>query len=916
MRTLIPPEKRTWLFFLLLSCLLLGQQAAAGDCHYAKTFNHDLRYEHYNDKNNPKTFYRFSAELYFVCPADPTDYAYHEGTFLVRDSVQGKQVQEKIYFKPSNRPGSFSQGYELVYEAKYDCKDNPFITRHAWCRQVSAAYPHGQDLSVIALRQIAGHTRPYSMALLVLDKNTPPPEQNKDKLASVHINHIALKQADFIPGNSNSPGHDYRFQLIGTEGSKEFEDFVLQARVMKKSSSKMVTVQLKRKSHVAELTYQCSNVMDPILDPSNTCRLVDTSLGVYNTSLFRSFVEDKKNDLLTLLVNSLNPGLRERIRWEALAGTMRPRIFEGGKTEADTPGHVFSSKATIVLELESDRDIKRNGNYDVMFVIERKDGKPVRDINGKEIAMPYPSRYSRSSVNSAVHMVSNLAPGEYIFYGKGKSSLFHWKKTAEIPFTIQFVTGDGLPSFQPGIAILAPREKGVYDSAIPVRISLPDTMKKPTRLTLTWAMVGKSMAREVLRTDVTVQPGRNYTTRQDVAELINKCGGKAGEMQLSVSLAGSHETASVRFNVAMLGEAAKWGGEKKEAAFTLAQPLIVAPRQSQVFMAPAIVKVQIIHRPDMRVNTALAYSPFSTNKMALLLYKPLKKKPVSYQDDGNKATVIYRLNKPGFYRVRAWHRDKVSAVSQWRSFKVDRLKRNVAVSTKPGVIVPMNARVASARPVPHLARGKGMTGGISQAGTAPLGAKSINRQPGLPGKQMHALSTRLRVLPLSRTFQAPATVTLQVQNSPYKRLPFEVLQAGHKWPLQGHSPSRPHLCPPGQADCVDLEPDQARLLPGAVQGQLQGALDTLAIVPGAQQEAGSGQSRQEYAHKPSCGQQRDQPGPGDAESAGPCSPTQTGPAQSGKPEKRSEVHADWKPAHHPGQDQPRRENDCPGPSGA
>ncbi|HHB76055.1 MAG TPA: hypothetical protein ENK84_05890, partial [Desulfobulbus sp.] len=169
----------------------------------------------------------------------------------------------------------------------------------------------------------------------------------------------------------------------------------LEAMATKYIDGQNVDISIRSSGHHIDLSYKCDNINDPFLDPANTCHLVHSPTS-FTDSLTKELVR-QKYPLVYLFSNAIRAAQRQQLIWEALAKSMRPAIFEGGKTQAPEGSKIyFTSGADIILKVESARDIKRSGDQPVLFHIRsshKGDDRGVTDINGNPIALPLSSKY-------------------------------------------------------------------------------------------------------------------------------------------------------------------------------------------------------------------------------------------------------------------------------------------------------------------------------------------------------------------------------------------------------------------------------------------------------------------------------------------------------------------------------------------
>ncbi len=287
-----------------------------------------------------------------------------------------------------------------------------------------------------------------------------------------------------------------------------------------------------------------------------------------------------------------------------------------------------------------------------------------------------------------------------------------------------------IPGFKRGIAIISPTFGKTYTNSIPVTVVLPKKLDKKTTMTLNWiwgysapsAPAGQVPEASVLPTrfysqKITVKPEVDYAeSKISVSELMQHkdhyspyWAGKAGSYQLEVVLKTEQGIVKAQtwgpFGIAVLGEPAPGQQEKKSGTFSLDTPIFTTPEEGQIFMAPASVKMKILHATAKGIFTRLQYCPFSTDKTAILHYQDSSLKPVATSTKEGTTTVTYRIDKPGFWRVQATTTGKLAFSSAWRAFKVDTLNNTAAKSIKmvaprgitsskaPRILAPVNHAV-------------------------------------------------------------------------------------------------------------------------------------------------------------------------------------------------------------------------------
>ena len=847
MNLLIHSDNRIiWIALVLFFVLGPGRTTHAGDSYHVCSQNphHDLTFRTESDGS---VLYAFSGDLtchvhynYDAFHSLPSDTPDQSGSYRVKTWVKGNSVHEKIWFQVHENSSPTPS-----IESRYSCQANPFThppTKNR-CTRLSRSYPHPSEWHG-AVEEAANFLDPLSIGLAsdsmlqavtapAASGNTNGGNQQPEDLFDSHNQTVALIQdAALSLHKFSSDRRKYHFTFTAHQGCYRVPDDVatnerypcrevekLEALATKYIDGQMVDISIRGGGHHIDLQYKCANIMDPFLDPSNNCSLTNIPAS-FNDSLYRDLVQRKYN-LVYHFSHAISPARRTQMVWEALASSMRPAIFEGGKKAAPEGTKItFSSAADIVLDVDSAQDIKRSGEQTVFFHIQPDKGGAVSDIDGNTIAMPLTSKYpGNTTYNGAVRTVKHLAPGRYTFFTSMMSSLTTEVKSRKIPFAVtshvspkqapmissprenekiekgtavsfkvlvpepmfgtgfdaavqcehsrlaaqtpykpyetflitnqgkksvvgverffndgqgNVVTGDfrcrarmvydgkergkwsgwrhfhiggkAIPLMHAGFAILSPKQDQTYQGKIPVKISLPKNITKDAQLSLFWEAVSGQHAGNTLATGTAVvQPGEMYKTVQDTAPFTPWMQGSDGRVKL-VAMLGKDHKAEVIFTIPTLGIPAQ-KEEKKSGAFSLDTPIVTAPEEGQVFMAPATVKMKIIHASAKGISTRLQYCPFSKDKTAILHYRDSSLKPVATSTKESITTVTYQIDKPGFWRALATTTGKLAFSSAWRAFKVDILKNTAAKSVKlvapqgitsskaPRIIVPANHAV-------------------------------------------------------------------------------------------------------------------------------------------------------------------------------------------------------------------------------
>jgi hypothetical protein len=457
---------------------------------------------------------------------------------------------------------------------------------------------------------------------------------------------------------------------------------------------------------------------------------------------------------------------------------MRPAIIVKGKSVAKDNGYEAMPGSAqqaseirpgneIMLKVESARDVKRIGEQPVQFIIENSDCPtcPVIDSAGKKIHFPLSGKYSGNSYNTTVQTIPGLAPGNYRFFTRMSATLFKMIESKKIPFTVKKRT---ISLMHRGLAILSPKEGQSYTGTIPVRISLPETMKKKGKLTLTWAQAGNGAARLLKQRTITVKPAVFFESEQDIGDLVAKADKEVGEIQLSISLEGSDKHDAARFHVGVLGTPVQNPGQKMSDHLSLAHkglhsglatkiqmdkqqalatgirsinpqpeppgktaramrmPLQVIPIAKH-FQLSTAVPIKIRNTPFSRLPFEVRYRSGSTGS-----YKAATRISHKFARKNGQTTLILHPDRTGQYQVR-FRANHKSAWTPWQSFQVTGPNR-AAHLARNMQLHPVSTRAINPQPEPPgtnarmlhttMRRPKGQLGDISTTNT--LTAKPIS----------------------------------------------------------------------------------------------------------------------------------------------------------------------------------------------
>ncbi|HHL32953.1 MAG TPA: hypothetical protein ENJ30_01155 [Desulfobulbaceae bacterium] len=494
-----PVNRIVWIALVLFFVLGSSRTTHAGDSYHVCSQNphHDLTFRTESDGSVLYAFtgdltchVHFNTKLGYSLAHDTSD---EFGGYRVKTWVKGNRVHEKIWFQVNENSSSTPS-----IESRYSCQANPFthpLTQNR-CTRLSRSYPHPSQWRG-AVEEAAHFLDPLSVGLAsdsmlqavtapAASGNTNGGNQQPKDLFDSHNQSVALIQDAALSRHKfSSDRREYHFTFTAHQGCYELPDDVatnerhpcrevekLEALATKYIDGQRVDVSIRGGGHHIDLQYKCANIMDPFLDPSNNCSLTNIPAS-FNDSLYRDLVQRKYN-LVYHFSHAIRGGVRTPMVWEALAGSMRPAIFEGGKKAAPEGTKItFSSDADIVLDVESARDIKRNGEQTVFFHIKPDYGSRVSDINGNIIAMPLTSKYTGNTYNGAVQTVKHLAPGKYTFFTAMMTSLTKMEKSKKIPFE---VISHISPKQAPVISSPGENEKIEKDAAVSFKILVSQPM--------------------------------------------------------------------------------------------------------------------------------------------------------------------------------------------------------------------------------------------------------------------------------------------------------------------------------------------------------------------------------------------------------------------------------------------------------
>ena len=494
-----PVNRMVWIALVLFFILGSSQTTHAGDSYHvcSQSPHHDLTFRTESDGSVLYAFtgdltchVHFNAKPFYSLAHDTSD---EFGGYRVKVWVKGNMVREKIWFQVSKNSSSTPS-----IESRYSCQANPFthpLTQNH-CTRLSRSYPHPSEWRG-AVEEAAHFLDPLSIGLAsdsmlqavtapAASGNTDGGNQQPEDLFDSHNQTVALIQDAALTWHKFSTDRrEYHFTFTAHQGCYKVPDDVatnerypcrevekLEALATKYIDGQRVDVSIRGGGHHIDLQYKCANIMDPFLDPSNNCSLTNIPAS-FNDSLYRDLVQRKYN-LVYHFSHAIRGGVRTPMVWEALASSMRPEIFEGGKKAAPEGAKItFSTDADIVLDVESARDIKRNGEQTVFFHLKPDYGSRVSDINGNIIAMPLTSKYTGNTYNGAVQTVKHLAPGKYTFFTAMMTSLTTEMKSKKIPFE---VISHISPKQAPIISSPQENEKIKENYAVAFEILVPQPM--------------------------------------------------------------------------------------------------------------------------------------------------------------------------------------------------------------------------------------------------------------------------------------------------------------------------------------------------------------------------------------------------------------------------------------------------------
>ncbi len=457
--------------------LIQGQTLFAADSYHVcsitpkNNFNYvqqadgAIRYEFSGDL---RCHVHFNYDAFHSLPHDTDD---ENGTYRVMAWFKGKTLHEKIWI---GMP--YHWGGAPAIDTLYSCSSNPFQIKNSQCSQAKRTTPNKTEWQG-AVEEAAGFTVPLSIGLAskgMLEKafgvpagSYGAPAQQAGSLPAPDFYDIALNRVKY---SDDRREYFFSFSRLSNDHYDKME-----AMATKYIDGKSVDISLRGADHHIDLSYNCSNIMDPFLDPGNRCILTNAPSS-FMDSLYQALVNNKKSfNLVKVFTDTIPNGKRQQMRWDALAKSMQPAIFEGGKQAPEGSKITFTSNADIVLQVESARDIKCSGDQSVLFHIRSHLGidRGVTDFNGNPIALPLSSKYTGNSYNGAVQTLKNLAPGKYTFFTSMMTSLTSEVKSNKIPFEI---TSHVSPKQAPVISSPQENEKINKGSAVSFKILVSQPM--------------------------------------------------------------------------------------------------------------------------------------------------------------------------------------------------------------------------------------------------------------------------------------------------------------------------------------------------------------------------------------------------------------------------------------------------------
>ena len=774
---------------VLLLLLGPGQTAHAGDSYHvcSQKPHHDLTFRTESDGS---IVYAFTGELtchvhfnYDAFHSTPHDTPDQSGSYRVKTWVKGNRVHEKIWFQVNENSSPTPS-----IESRYSCQANPFthpLTQNR-CTRLSRSYPHPSEWHG-AVEEAASFD-PLSIGLAsgsMLQAVTAPAasgnpngNQQSEDLFDPHNQTVALIQDAALTWYKFSPDRrKYHFTFTAHQGCYEVPADVatnerhpcrevekLEALATKYIDGKRVDISIRGGGHHIDLQYQCANIMDPFLDPSNKCTLISIPAS-FNDSLYRDLVQRKYN-LVYHFSHAIRPGRRTPMVWEALARSMRPAIFEGGKKAAPEGTKIsFSSAADIVLDVESARDIRRSGEQTVLFHIKPDYGSRVSDIDGNTIAMPLTSKYTGNTYNGAVRTVKHLAPGKYTYYTSMMTSLTTEVQSRKIPFE---VTSHISPKQAPMISSPRENEKIQKGTAVSFKVLVPEPMfGSGFDATL-------QCEHSRLAAQTPYKPLSSFQITNQGKESV------VGVQRFFNDGQGNVVTGDFRCRARMVydgKERGKWSGWRHFHVGGKAIPLmhvgfaILSPKRDQSYQGKIPVKISLPKNIAKDTQLSLFWEAVSGQHAGNTLatgtavvqpgetYKTVQDtapftpwmqgsdgriKLVAMLGKGHKADVVFTIPVLG------------NPVRQEEK-KSLHLHMDTALST------PVRAGLE-----PVVRPGTGLSKGTS------LNTHGINPQPEPPGKQMRNVAAQLVIMPHPRSFRPGTPIQLVIKNAPTSRVPFEL----------------------------------------------------------------------------------------------------------------------------------------------
>jgi len=751
---------------LVLVLLLFSHPALASDTYNACTAYPDdnLAWQ----QQGKATYYTFSGSLKCHLHHNfepfqawvPYDNRHSTEFYTGKVWVEKGKVTEKLWLADSGFPGA------PTIETIYSCSADPFQSKNHRCRIISRKYPHRHYLAGAFIEAALSRT-PLSLGLIkriplmspeYLLGSTPPAQDKLGNHGQPLITGISLSRHTFTTGSRS-----YFFTMTAQEGCINTEavatndpcdkHYRLEAMARKEAASKTVFLSIRGDGQQIDFDFTCSSIMDPFLDPANRCTMNRINLPAsYPSSLFKRLAE-AQTPLVELLSKSIRDTQRFQMQWEALARSQKPRIFEAGKAASGDGPKEFSTESTIMLKVESARDIKHTGKAVVKFFITPDHGKTVRTISGKTIPMPLESYYE-GTYNATVRKVSQLQPGSYHFWTVMSSSLFHTVESEKIPFTVT----SSLKSFQ-GPRIISPSEQATIEENAPLSISI--LVPEP--------LAGNGFEAELSIESRPLMSNASYT---EYLSTIIKNPDNTSIIGLQI---GSMPKGNYRLRTRLLFKGtpkSKWTQWRHFNVGKLSLHFagstgfaIEEPQNEAVYTGFVPVRIQIPKGLKKKAHLLLIWSQVGGSMARQLA--------ISAHDADNdvfttqeSVSQLLELTQGSGFTIQ------LTAILRWNETATP-LRDSVTFRIAAlGEAASWGGSPQQGHLAVHL---PAQTGSSIHAGRiSPAKSRAINPQPEPPGKEFRPLGTILQVEPVTRTFKAPARVTLTLRHVPHTKVLVEM----------------------------------------------------------------------------------------------------------------------------------------------